>query len=70
MNTRQPKLIDILYPPVIPGDPRRAAATRTIQQPDIDPFEQSAGGYLGECQNEIAAPTSNPSLLFETGVCP
>ena len=51
MSTRRSMLVEVLYPRKHPGNLRRAAATRTIIQPDIDQFEQtpliSAEEYLG-----------------------
>ena len=40
MNTRQPTLIEILQPRQVPANPKRAAVTRTILQPELDEFER------------------------------
>ena len=41
MTTKNPSLIEILYPHRFPSHPKREEATRTILQPEIDRFEQA-----------------------------
>lgn len=41
MNNRQPTLAEVLRPRYFQPNSQRAAATRTVLQPDIDKFEQA-----------------------------
>lgn len=67
MNTRAPKLTDILFPPAITSDPRRDAATRTILQPDIDLFEQSENDFRRECPDGLSTAAPNRLLRLVPG---
>lgn len=43
----QPSLLDILRPRCFPKNPKRSRVTRTIQQPEIDLFEQVEAAKAG-----------------------
>jgi hypothetical protein len=47
MNAQQPSLLDILHPRCFPQHPKRSQVTRTIQQPEIDLFEQVEAAQAG-----------------------
>lgn len=64
MNEYRPTLMEILQPRHFQGNPKRAEATRTVLQPEIDKFEQfeaeMAAGKLMMPQrapNRAAAPS-------------
>lgn len=45
---RPPTLMDILQPRQFPNNSKRAEATRTVLQPDIDAFEASMAGAMAQ----------------------
>ena len=63
MNSRLPSLSEVLYPRCFPSNPKRAEATRTILQPEIDRFEQEeAASTLGyRLQTSLAQSRSSPA---------
>jgi hypothetical protein len=46
MNTRQPTLIEVLFPRCFPTNPVRTKVTRTILQPEIDQFEKAEAAAM------------------------
>ena len=45
-NSKRSLFMEVLYPRAFPNNPRRAQVTRTIQQPEIDKFEQAETGTM------------------------
>jgi hypothetical protein len=56
MNSRQPSMIEVLQPHRFPNHPKRAEATRTIVQPDIDRYEAAEAAAGGGDEAEHPAP--------------
>jgi hypothetical protein len=63
-SDRRPGLMEVLTSQSFPADPKRAAVTRCIVQPDTDAFEEaeSAGsGESGITKSGIKRPASHQS---------